>query len=290
MSSAQETLAAYKERLDRYLDQSVAMETAPARLREAMRYSLLSGGKRLRGCLLLAACEMADGDKEAALPFAAALEMIHAYSLIHDDLPAMDNDTLRRGRPTNHVVFGEAMAILAGDGLLTHAFEIMAASPHPRAFRALGEIVKAAGVGGMLAGQTLDVTMEGAPPDIHLVQSIHAGKTAALLTAPVTAGLILADADASRIEAGRAYGFHLGMAFQIVDDLLDLEGDPALMGKTLGKDVQEGKLTWPACVGIPQARLDAETHIRAAANALSLFGERADFLRALAFSTLHRVQ
>ena len=290
MSGVQETLQKYKQRLDTYLQVSVTMDAAPERLREAMRYSLLSGGKRLRGCLLLAACEMASGDTDAALPFAAALEMIHAYSLIHDDLPAMDNDTLRRGQPTNHVMFGEAMAIFAGDGLLTHAFEIMAASKHPRAFRALGEIAKAAGIGGMLAGQTLDVTMEGSPPNIQLVQSIHAGKTAALLTAPVTAGLILANADEAMIEAGRAYGFHLGMAFQIVDDLLDLEGDPVLMGKTLGKDIQKGKLTWPACVGIPQARLDAEKHIRAAADALSPFGDRADFMRALAFSTLHRVQ
>ncbi len=284
-----ETLNAYKARLEDYLDR-LPMTGAPEQLREAMRYSLLNGGKRLRGCLLLAACELGGGDAEAALPFAAALEMIHAYSLIHDDLPAMDNDTLRRGQPTNHVVFGEAMAILAGDGLLTHAFEIMAASPHPQAFRALGEIARAAGIGGMLAGQTLDVTMEGSPPDIQLVQSIHAGKTAALLTAPVTAGLILANADETLIEAGRAYGFHLGMAFQIVDDLLDLEGDPALMGKTLGKDVQEGKLTWPACVGLPQARMDAETHIQSAADALSPFGDRAQFLRDLAFSTLHRVQ
>ena len=286
----QALLNQYKQRLEAYLRDQITMDAAPERLGEAMRYSLLSGGKRLRGCLLLAACALENGDQDAALPFAAALEMIHAYSLIHDDLPAMDNDTLRRGKPTNHVVFGEAMAILAGDGLLTYAFEIMASSPHPRAFRALGEIAKAAGVGGMLAGQTLDVTMEGSEPEIGLVRRIHAGKTAALLTAPVTAGLILAGAGEEKIEAGRKYGFHLGMAFQIVDDLLDLEGDPALMGKTLGKDAQTGKLTWPACVGVPQARLDAEGHVQSACDALRLFGARADFLRALALSTLHRVQ
>lgn len=284
-----EILAAYKARLEAYLE-ALPMAGAPDKLWEAMRYSLLNGGKRLRGCLLLAACELAGGDTDAALPFAAALEMIHAYSLIHDDLPAMDNDTLRRGKPTNHVVFGEALAILAGDGLLTHAFEVMAASNHPRAFRALGEIVKAAGVGGMLAGQTLDVTMEGTEPNIDLVQTIHRGKTAALLTAPITAGLNLGGASDADIEAGRAYGYHLGMAFQIVDDLLDLEGDPALMGKTLGKDQAEGKLTWPACVGVDQARKDAEAHIQAASDALELFGNKAEFLQALAFSTLHRVQ
>ena len=283
------TLADYKQALEAYLS-ALPMAGAPDALREAMRYSLLSGGKRLRGCLLLAACDMAGGGMAAALPFAAALEMIHAYSLIHDDLPAMDNDTLRRGKPTSHVVFGEAVAILAGDGLLTHAFEVMAASSHPHAFRALGEIARAAGVGGMLAGQTLDVTLEGTAPDRAVVERIHAGKTAALLTAPLAAGLILAGADAALVEAGRVYGYHLGMAFQIVDDLLDLEGDPALMGKTLGKDQSEGKLTWPASVGVTQARLDAEAHIRAAADALAPFGPRADFLRELAFSTLHRVQ
>ena len=287
--NTKETLQAYKERLEIYLN-ALPIAGAPDKLREAMRYSLLNGGKRLRGCLLLSACELAGGTVEEALPFAAALEMIHAYSLIHDDLPAMDNDTLRRGKPTNHVVYGEAVAILAGDGLLTHAFETMAASAHPRAFRALGEIAKAAGVGGMLAGQTLDVTMEGAAPNMELVNAIHRGKTAALLTAPVTAGLILGGASEKEIEAGRAYGYHLGMAFQIVDDLLDLEGDPALMGKTLGKDVEEGKLTWPACVGVEQARKDAEAHIRAAAEALKPFGEKAEFLRSLAFSTLNRVQ
>ena len=152
------------------------------------------------------------------------------------------------------------------------------------------EIARAAGVGGMLAGQTLDVTLDGTAPSLEAVRRIHEGKTAALLTAPVTAGLILAGADDGAIEAGRRYGFHLGMAFQIVDDLLDLEGDPALMGKTLGKDVQEGKLTWPACVGADQARQDAAAHISAAADALLPFGERADFLRSFAYSTLHRVQ
>jgi len=266
------------------------MEGAPEPLRSAMRYSLLSGGKRLRGCLLLAACDMAGGNVADALPFACALEMIHAYSLIHDDLPAMDNDTVRRGKPTNHVVYGEAVAILAGDGLLTHAVEVMAASCHPMAFRALGEIVGAAGVRGMLAGQTLDVTLEGTRPDVETVQRIHKGKTAALLTAPLTAGLILGGAGEKEIQAGREYGYHLGMAFQIVDDLLDLEGDPALMGKTLGKDLEEGKITWPAAVGIEQARKDAAWHVDQAVKALDCFEKKAEFLQALAVSTLNRVQ
>ena len=283
------TLNEYKEILEAYLN-ALPVSGAPEILSSAMRYSLLSGGKRLRGCLLLAANEMAGGDAESALPFAAALEMIHAYSLIHDDLPAMDNDTLRRGKPTNHVVYGEAMAILAGDGLLTFAFETMVQSSHPRALPAIREIAAAAGVGGMLAGQTLDVTNEGRAPSMELVEKIHRGKTAALLTAPVTAGLILGGADGALVRAGREYGFHLGMAFQIVDDLLDLEGDPKLMGKTLGKDAAEGKMTWPACVGADNARKDAEAHIRAAADAMEPLGEKARFFRDLAFSTLHRVQ
>ena len=285
----QETLARYKGMVEKALDLS-PMAGAPEALRQAMRYSLLSGGKRLRGCLVLASCEMAGGSVEDALPFACAVEMIHAYSLIHDDLPAMDNDTLRRGKPTNHVVYGEALAILAGDGLLTHAFEVMAASPHPQALRALREMARAAGVSGMLAGQTLDVTMAGTEPNMDLVRDIHQGKTAALLTAPVTSGLILGGASDAQVEAGRRYGYHLGMAFQIVDDLLDIEGDPQLMGKTLGKDEEEGKLTWPACVGVDWARQDAADHIAHAVSALGVFGKEARFLQQLAQDTLHRVQ
>ena len=279
----------YKQMVEEALT-DLPMAGAPDLLKVAMRYSLLSGGKRLRGCLVLAACEMAGGDLEAACPFACAVEMIHAYSLIHDDLPAMDNDCLRRGKPTNHIVYGEGMAILAGDGLLTHAFEIMAASDHPRAFRALREMASAAGIRGMLSGQTLDVTLEGTSPDRETVHHIHEGKTAALLTAPITAGLILAGAEENLIQAGREYGYHLGIAFQIVDDLLDLEGDPTLMGKTLGKDQAEGKITWPACVGVEQARKDAAQYIQIASDALKPFGKAAEFLQTLAFSTLHRVQ
>lgn len=284
-----EALAAYRTQVNAALE-ALPMTGAPELLRQAMRYSLLAGGKRLRGVLALAACQMAGGRTEDALPFACAIEMIHAYSLIHDDLPAMDNDTLRRGKPTNHVVYGEAMAILAGDGLLTNAFELMAAQPHPAAFAALGEIARAAGVGGMLRGQTLDVTLEGTKPRREIVEQIHLGKTAAMITAPVTAGLLLAGADAEQLAAGRAYGQHLGVAFQIVDDLLDLAGDPAVLGKSTGKDQAEGKLTWPACVGAAQARADAETHLRQAADALSCFGQAGAFLRWLALENLNRTK
>ena len=279
----------YKEMVERALGEQ-PFPGAPELLKDAMRYSLLGGGKRLRGSLALAACEMGGAAPEDALPLACALEMIHASSLIHDDLTAMDNDVLRRGKPTNHVVYGEAMAILAGDGLLLHAFEVLSACGHPRAMTALRELALAAGVGGMVAGQVLDVSLEGTKPEKETVERIHRGKTAAMITAPVTGGLALAGAPDAMIEAGREYGLHLGIAFQIVDDLLDLEGDAALMGKTLGKDAAAGKLTWPACVGVEQARLDAEAHIRAAVSALDVFGRKAEFLQTLAMHTLHRVQ
>lgn len=284
-----EAMQVYRAQVNAALEQ-LPMMGAPDILREAMRYSLLSGGKRLRGVLALAACQMAGGDPADALPFACALEMIHAYSLIHDDLPAMDNDTMRRGKPTNHMVYGEGLAILAGDGLLTYAFELMAAQPHPAALAALGEIARAAGVGGMLRGQTLDVTLEGTEPNREITEQIHLGKTAAMIAAPVTAGLLLAGAGREQVEAGRAYGVHLGMAFQIVDDLLDLEGDPSVLGKSIGKDQAEGKLTWPSCVGREQARQDARTHIEKAIAALNVFGPAADFLRHLAEETLGRKQ
>lgn len=279
------------ERLPECLDR---LGEIPATLREAMLYSLEAGGKRLRPVLLLAAYGLLQEDVTPALPYACALEMIHTYSLIHDDLPAMDNDTLRRGKPTNHVRFGEAVAILAGDGLLNAAFELMlreaAASESLAGLRAAEVIARRAGVTGMIAGQTLDVTLEGTQPSLEKVGYIHAHKTADLLTAPMEAGLMLAGAGEAQLEAGRQYGYHLGIAFQMVDDLLDLEGDPARMGKHTGMDAAQGKLTWPACVGIARTREDAAVHIRQAAEAMEAFGERGNFLKALAQSTLTRVQ
>ena len=212
------------EHLAAYVD---SLGEIPATLRESMLYSLEAGGKRLRPVLLLAAYGLLHEDVTPALPYACALEMIHTYSLIHDDLPAMDNDTLRRGKPTNHVRFGEAVAILAGDGLLNAAFELMlreAASAGSLAgLRAAEIIARRAGVTGMIAGQTLDVTLEGTAPSLEKVSYIHAHKTADLLTAPLEAGLTLAGASDAALAAGREYGFHLGIAFQMVDDLLDLE-------------------------------------------------------------------
>lgn len=269
-------------------------ETLPPQpLRSAMRYSLFLPGKRIRPVLLLAAYHLLKADYENALPFACALEMIHTYSLIHDDLPALDNDALRRGKPTNHRVFGENMAILAGDGLLNMAYETMLSAPyaaeHPvEALKAAREIAERAGVRGMIAGQTLDVKLEGRAPTQESVRYIHLHKTADLLTAPITAGLMLAGATEQQLEAGRAYGRGLGLAFQIVDDLLDLEGDVRTLGKETGMDAQRGKLTWPAVFGAAQARKDAEQAIESAVTALRPFGEKADFLRCLAKATLVR--
>lgn len=271
-----------------------SLGTIPQRLEEAMTYSLAAGGKRLRPVLLLAACDMAGGDVQTALPFACALEMIHTYSLIHDDLPAMDNDDLRRGKPTNHKVHGEDVAILAGDGLLSAAMELMLRSACAmgdlRGTRAAHAIASRAGVTGMVAGQTIDVTEEGTAPTLDKVRYIHAHKTADLLTAPMEAGLVLAGADDETVACGAAYGYHLGMAFQMVDDLLDLEGDAALLGKNTGMDVALGKLTWPAVRGVENTRKDAAEHITQAVASISRFGEKAAFLQELAESTLNRVK
>ncbi|MBO2516325.1 MAG: hypothetical protein CW338_03480 [Clostridiales bacterium] len=287
--SMQQQLQEYRTCVEQALEEYV-IQSADDRLKEAMRYSLLSPGKRLRGSLCLAACEMAGGTREEALPFAAAIEMIHAYSLIHDDLPAMDNDTLRRGLPTNHVVYGESMAILAGDGLLTEAFRAMSGSGNPNALKALAEVAACSGARGMVGGQAMDTSLEGTAPDKETVLRIHQGKTAALIRASVLSGMICAGADEEQLKKGAEYADHLGIAFQIVDDLLDITGDEAQLGKHAGKDAQEGKLTWVAAVGEKQARIDAGMHTDRAVQALESFGNRAEFLQGLAIYILSRVK
>ena len=254
----------------------------PSPLLEAMQYSLEAGGKRIRPVLLLAACEMAGGNAEDALPFACALEMIHTYSLIHDDLPAMDNDDLRRGKPTNHKVFGEDLAILAGDGLLNAAADLMARTAlrmaDSRGIRAMEIIMRHAGVTGMIAGQTRDVLSEGETPREELVAYIHSHKTADLLEAPMEAGLALAGADETLIRAGHDYGYHLGLAFQMTDDLLDVKGDAALMGKNTGMDSALNKMTWVALRGVAGTETDAAEQVELAVKALgSLPWEHAFF-------------
>lgn len=261
----------------------------PEPLGSAMRYSLLAGGKRLRPVLLLAAYALAKEDFTPALPFAAALEMVHTYSLIHDDLPCMDNDDLRRGKPTCHKVYGEGMAVLAGDGLLSLAFETMAQSGHPRALAAMRELALRCGTRGMVAGQCADLTAEETGGDERLLSYIHQHKTADLLTAPLVMGLTLAGADESLIAAGRAYGQNLGLAFQIIDDILDVTGSEAALGKHIGKDAQEHKCTWVSMYGLDQARADAARYTQRAVDGLPA-GDETIFLKTLAQRALVRVQ
>ena len=269
---------------------SAVPDDVPEPLASAMRYSLMAGGKRLRPVLLLAAYNMAQPDITPALPFAAALEMVHTYSLIHDDLPAMDNDDLRRGKPTCHKVYGEGMAVLAGDGLLSLAFETIASSGHPRAFAALRELALRCGTRGMVAGQCADLTAEETGGSPELLRYIHLHKTADLLTAPVVMGLTLAGADEAQIDAGREYGRNLGVAFQIIDDILDVVGNEAVLGKHTGKDAAENKCTWVSVYGLEKARQDAALYTGLAVKSLDSWQNAGNFLKTLAQRTLMRVQ
>ncbi len=257
---------------------------------EAMRYSLFVGGKRIRPILCLAAAEAVDNNKESrqhALPVACALECIHTYSLIHDDLPAMDNDDLRRGKPTNHIVFGEAAAILAGDGLLTYAFDLLS-SPLSKAItdsarvRIIQTIAKAAGPLGMVGGQSLDMLFEGQQVGYETLRSIHRSKTGALITASVVSGAIVAGADSTQETALRTYGDNIGLAFQIVDDLLDLEATTEQLGKPAGSDIKADKVTYPSLFGKETSRTMAREAVQEAVAALAPFDDQAAPLRALA--------
>ncbi len=254
-------------------------------LSEAMAYSLNAGGKRLRPALLMAACELSDGDLGDALPLAAAVEMIHTYSLIHDDLPAMDDDDYRRGKPSNHKVFGEGIAILAGDGLLNYAFQVMLEFlPYARDrddyAKAVLELSNRAGVWGMIAGQTADLLFAAGSgePTVAELNYIHNHKTADLISGALLAGALVAGADQRLLEALRTYGSFFGLAFQIKDDLLDLQGDASLLGKSVGKDQRENKLTFPALYGEEKAAAMLQECTENARAALEPFGEGAEFL------------
>ena len=279
----------YRRAVEETLQTAVPLDV-PQPLQDAMRYSLLAGGKRLRPVLLVAAYALIKDDFTAALPFAAALEMVHTYSLIHDDLPAMDNDDLRRGRPTCHKVYGEGMAVLAGDGLLSLAFETMTDSAHPKAFAAMKELAMRCGTRGMIAGQCKDLKAEETGGDEETLHYIHLHKTADLLTAPIVMGLTLAGASEEEIAAGREYGKNLGMAFQIIDDILDEVGDEKTLGKSIGKDEEENKCTWTRIYGLEKARLDAQKYTDQAANCLEIFQNKGNFLKILAQRALVRVQ
>ena len=267
----------------------------PHSLHKAMRYSVFAGGKRVRPILMLAACEAVGGALEKAMPAACAMEMIHTYSLIHDDLPAMDDDDFRRGRPTNHKVFGEAIAILAGDGLLTEAFKLVsdprfASGVDPAArIAVISEIATCAGSYGMVGGQVVDMESEGKPDmDLPTVQYIHTHKTGALIKASVVAGALLGGADEKKLSAIRRYGEAAGLAFQIADDILDIEGTTEEIGKDAGSDEARGKATYPAVMGLASAKLEAQAMMDEAFGALSVFGAEADPLRAIATYIVER--
>ena len=274
--------------VDEALERVLPPDTVqPPSLHRAMRYSVQAGGKRLRPVLVIAGAEAVGGTAEQVMETACALELIHTYSLIHDDLPAMDNDDYRRGRLTNHKVFGEAIAILAGDALLTLAFKLIALNGartgDPRIIASLvTDIADAAGTDGMVGGQVVDIESEGKTVSAETLDYIHTHKTAALIRASLCAGALIAGATPAQRAAITTCGDALGLAFQIVDDILDVEGSTEELGKTAGKDAQQQKATYPAYHGLEASRATARTLIDHAKRALDPLGERAEPIRALA--------
>jgi geranylgeranyl diphosphate synthase type II len=288
-----EYLAQQTKKVEAALDRwTPAESTPPETIHKAMRYSLFAGGKRIRPILAIAAAQAVAGEAEGIEDAACSLELVHTYSLIHDDLPALDNDDLRRGRPTCHKVFGEAMAILAGDALLTLAFKVLAELPGVDAARRAalaGELARAAGTeGGMIAGQVHDLEGEGRRPTAELLERIHRAKTGALLKASVRMGAIYAGASEDQLSALSEYGRHVGLAFQIVDDILDVEQPSEVLGKTAGKDAAQHKITFPAVYGLARSHEMAEEELRLAVAALERFDSRAERLREIAHLIVHR--
>jgi len=284
-------LSEKKGLVDRFLVDYFREKPRPAVLFEAMDYSLSAGGKRIRPVLCIASYEIGGGRAVDILPYAAAIELIHTYSLIHDDLPAMDNDDLRRGKPTNHKVFGEAVAILAGDALLTEAFSIFGTpsrSDPSAQLRALKELADAAGMRGMVAGQVQDMLSERAEPDAGTLEFIHRHKTAALLSASVRVGAIMSGAGQDIVDVISLYGTNIGLAFQVVDDILDVVGETDVIGKPRGSDEEKSKLTYPRLYGIGESRAIAVRLIDSALDALRGFGPEADPLRGIASYLLNR--
>jgi geranylgeranyl diphosphate synthase type II len=285
-------LVARQKEVDRALDRFLPKaNVSPATIHKAMRYSLFAGGKRLRPILCLAAAEACGGKASTALPHACAMECIHTYSLIHDDLPSMDNDDLRRGRPTCHKVFGDGIAILAGDALLTIAFEIATHSKPASRYDArviFREISEAAGSRKLIAGQVADLEAEGRRLTRAEVRSIHENKTAALLTTSVRLGAMSANASAKQLRAVTAFGRALGLAFQVIDDILDVTQTSEKLGKSAGKDLAAQKATYPAVIGLEKSRAEARRLTTQAHRALESLGERAGVLRALADYLLAR--
>jgi len=285
-------LKSRQNRIDRALDRCLPKENVkPATIHKAMRYSLLAGGKRLRPILCLAAAEACGGKIDNALPLACAMECIHTYSLVHDDLPSMDNDDFRRGRLTCHKLFGDGIAVLAGDALLTIAFEIVSrAKPTSRYDMSilLRELAVAAGSQRLIAGQVADLEGEGKKIDMAGLRYIHENKTAAILTTSVRLGAMSANANRKQLVAISKFGRALGLAFQVIDDILDVTQTSEKLGKSAGKDVAAQKATYPALIGLDKSRAEAKRLTRQAHSALSVFGAKADALHALANYLLER--
>ncbi|MDQ2867556.1 MAG: polyprenyl synthetase family protein [Verrucomicrobiota bacterium] len=279
-------LAARQKAVERALDRFLPKASAPPpTIHKAMRYSLFAGGKRLRPILCLAAAEACGGKLADALPLAAAMECIHTYSLVHDDLPSMDNDDFRRGRATCHKVFGDGIAILAGDALLTVAFEIAARANPARRYsmtEIIREIASAAGSRKLIAGQVADLEAEGKAADRKLVRYIHENKTSAILTTSVRLGAMSANADARKLAAITKFGSALGLAFQVIDDILDVTQTTEKLGKSAGKDLTAQKATYPAVIGLAASRAEARRLTTAAQSALSIFQKEAEPLREIA--------
>lgn len=276
----------YREQIEKSLDKLLPPEEiSPRSIHRSIRYSACRGGKRLRGILCLLACDTVGGEVEKALPASCALEMVHAYSLVHDDLPCMDDDDLRRGKPTNHLVFGEAIALLAGDALLTEAVKVLATKA-PTGMeelyrQALGEMITAVNTGGMIGGQVLDLEAEGKDVDLKDLMEIHQRKTGALITAALRMGGIIGKGDRKQLAALSQYGRSFGLAFQIGDDLLDCVGDSKKLGKKIGSDVKNNKATYPALLGLDESRRLLRLEVDKAQKALGPFGERAGLLHSL---------
>lgn len=270
--------------LDEYKPKEDGYQTT---IMEAMNYSLKAGGKRLRPILTLEACKIVGGNEEDAIPFAVAIEMIHTYSLIHDDLPALDNDDLRRGKPTNHKVFGEAMAVLAGDALLNYAFEVMLSNSinkeNPQKYlKAINEIAKSVGIYGMIGGQVVDVESEDKSISKEKLDFIHLNKTAAIIIGCMRAGAIIGNADEEQLEKITKYGKNIGLSFQIVDDILDIIGDEAKLGKHVGSDIENNKSTYPSLLGLEKSKEIAKQLIYEAKDSIKDLSQNHSFLDGLA--------
>ncbi len=281
--------------IDSFMERYFSRTIVPDALYKSITYSLSAGGKRIRPILCLASYEACGGKADDVAPYASAFELVHTYSLIHDDLPAMDDDDLRRGKPTNHKVFGEGMAILAGDALLTEAFYLLsderhavASVPHSALIKAIKEIAAGSGMYGMVGGQAQDLLSENEEPDPETLFFIHRCKTAALITAAVKTGGILACCSEERLAGLASYGQSTGLAFQVIDDILDVEGETEVLGKTAGSDEKKKKMTYPKLYGIEESRRKAKGLIEDAVDSLSVFDGKAEPLRAIAQCLLER--